>query len=644
MVQPLWVPSTDRVRKAQITEFAERVGVTGPYRELWEWSLANVGEFWSEVWDYCGVRGEKGGAAFRPGADIRSAEFFPEARLNFAENLLSGSDDRTAIIFIGEDGRRREMTRRELFELSTRIASGLRAAGVKKGDRVAGIVANMPESIAAMLGTASLGAVWSSCSPDFGADGILDRFGQIAPTALFASTSYFYSGRAIDTRARIAEVASKLEGLRCTVVWDYAIGGLGASGLQGAVTLDDFIGEHAPGGFCFERTGFAHPLYVLFSSGTTGKPKCILHSGGGVLLQHLKEHRLHCNIRQEDRVFYFTTCGWMMWNWLATALASRAAIVLFDGNPMHPEPDRLAALAESEKLTTFGTSAKYLDAASKAGISPIQTHDLSSVRSVFSTGSPLSPAGFSYVYKNWKQDVHLGSISGGTDICGVFVGANPTLPVYAGEIQCPYLGMDMRVFDDAGKPVVGSPGELICRNAHPSMPVGFWDDPDGSRYRRAYFEPWPEVWRHGDWIIETERGGYVIEGRSDATLNPGGVRIGTAEIYRQAERLPEVIECLVIGQNWEGDVRVVLFARLAGGVALDADLEKRIRTRIRKGASPRHVPARIIAVEDIPRTRSGKIVELAVREAVHGRPVRNLEALANPEALQLFRELPQLAY
>ena len=644
----LWTPDSERVARAQITKFAERVADAGQaeadtYRKLWAWSVAEPDAFWSRIWDDFGVVGQRGEVACRPGYDIHSASFFPGARLNFAENLLQQPDDRMAIIFVGEDGRRSTMTRRQLADAAAGVAAGLRAAGVKPGDRVAGIVANMPETVAAMLGAVSVGAIWSSCSPDFGADGILDRFGQIEPVALFATTSYFYNGRIVDVREKIAEVVRQLPKLRAKVMWDYAISDAGLAGVDGAVKFEDFVAGGTDSVSRFEAMAFDDPLYVLFSSGTTGKPKCIVHRSGGVLLQHLKEHRLHCDIGPGDRVFYFTTCGWMMWNWLVSALGSGAALVLFDGNPMHPGPDRLARLVEDEGVTVFGVSAKYLDAISKAGVAPGGEINLDSLRCVLSTGSPLSADGFRYVYERWKENLHLGSISGGTDICGVFVGGNPAMPVYAGELQCPLLGLDVRIFNEDGRAVTGQPGELVCLNAHPTMPVGFWNDPDGEAYRKAYFEPWPKVWRHGDWVVETLHGGYVIEGRSDATLNPGGVRIGTSEIYRQVERLDEIIEALAIGQEWEGDVRVVLFVVLSEGIDLTADLEKRIRDTIRKGASPRHVPARILSVPDLPRTRSRKIAELAVRDIVHGRSVKNRTALANPEALQFFENRPELA-
>ncbi len=641
MSECLWRPSEAAAREARISRFARRVGIEGSYRDLWRWSVEQPEAFWREMWDEGGVIGERGGQTLLTGDHPTRTRFFPQARLNFAENLLRSPDGSPAIVFVGEDGRREEVSRSDLCAQAAAIASALREAGVGPGDRVAAMVANTPQTAAAMLGAASIGAVWSSCSPDFGVSGVLDRFGQIEPKALFATTGYYYGGRTVDIRSRIAEVAAGLPSLRQTVVWDYAA--LEPADVPSARTLEEFTRGHQGAAPEYAALEFSHPLYVLFSSGTTGKPKCIVHSAGGILLQHLKEHLLHCGFGAGDRVFYFTTCGWMMWNWLVSALAVRSTIVLYDGNPMHPSPGRLPALARDERFDVFGTSAKYLDAAFKAGVRPLADGPLPSLRTVLSTGSPLSADGFRYVYRDWKEDLHLGSISGGTDICGVFVGANPAMPVHAGEIQCPYLGLDVRVYGQDGQPVVGEPGELVCQNAHPSMPLGFWGDDDGSRYRAAYFSPWPDIWRHGDWMVETERGSYSILGRSDATLNPGGVRIGTAEIYRQAEGMPEVVESLAIGQEWEGDVRVVLFVRLAEGVALDGDLQGRIRAAIREGASPRHVPARIVAVADIPRTRSGKIVELAVRDVVHGREVRNSGALANPEALELFRDLAELA-
>jgi acetoacetyl-CoA synthetase len=531
----------------------------------------------------------------------------------------------------------------ELRALVSRLQQLFRSLGVNPGDRIAAMMPNMPETIAAMLAAASLGAIWSSCSPDFGEQGVLDRFGQIEPVVFIAPDGYWYNGKAIEVAAKVAAVVAKLPSVRTVLIVDY----LGtasdvAAGIDRAATLGAAIEPFVAQPVTFERLPFAHPLYILFSSGTTGIPKCIVHSAGGTLMQHLKEHQLHAGIRDGDRFFYFTTCGWMMWNWLVSGLASGATLLLYDGSPFYPDGNAIFDFAQAEKMTYLGTSAKFIDAVRKAGLAPLKTHDLSSVRTLSSTGSPLSPEGFAYVYEAIKKDVHLASISGGTDIMGCFVLGIPIEPVWIGEIQGPGLGMAVDVWDDAGRPVRGEKGELVCTRAFPSMPVMFWNDPAGEKYHAAYFDRFDNVWCHGDFAEWTEHGGIIIHGRSDATLNPGGVRIGTAEIYNQVEQLPEIAEAICIGQDWEGDVRVVLFVRLAEGVKLDGELEKRIKTKIRTGASPRHVPAKIVAVADIPRTKSGKITELAVRDVVHGRPVKNKEALANPEALEFFRGLAAL--
>ncbi len=576
------------------------------------------------------------------------AKFFPDARLNFTENILGDLNDEVAIVATSEAGRDRTLTRRELAAQVGRAAAALRRAGVQPGDRVGAITANTPEAIIAALGAAAIGAVWSSCSPDFGVQGVLDRFGQIAPTALVAVDGYQYGGKWFDCRQKVADVVAQLPGLRQVVV--IAMGESSAPGpLPHAVWWADWLGgagdagsEDPASNAKFDQLPFNHPLYVLYSSGTTGVPKCIVHGAGGTLLQHLKEHQLHCDVRPADRVFYFTTCGWMMWNWLVTALASRAAIVLYDGSPFFPDGRRLFDLADRVGITLLGVSAKFIDAVAKAGLRPRETHKLTSIRTITSTGSPLSPESFDFVYQSVKADVHLASISGGTDIVSCFVGGNPNGPVWRGEIQGAALGMAVDVFDEHGRSLQREPGELVCTKPFPSMPLGFWNDPEGTRYRAAYFDRFPGVWHHGDWMRATEHGGYVIYGRSDATLNPGGVRIGTAEIYRQVEALPEIVESLAVGQRWEDDERIVLFVRLGPGITLDADLKRRIADRLKTGASPRHVPARIVAVADIPRTKSGKIVELAVREVIHGRPVKNREALANPEALDLYRDLEEL--
>ncbi len=515
--------------------------------------------------------------------------------------------------------------------------------GVKKGDRIAAMVPNMPETVAAMLAATSIGAVWSSCSPDFGEQGVLDRFGQIEPVLFIAPDGYWYNGKQNDVTAKIQAVVARLPTVRRTLVIDYlGTARQAVTAMTNASALDDAAAAFTPAPITFERLPFAHPLYILFSSGTTGVPKCIVHSAGGTLLQHVKELRLHSGIGDGDRVFYFTTCGWMMWNWLVSALATGATLLLFDGSPFHPDGNVLFDFADAEHMTFFGTSAKFIDSVRKAGLRPIDSHSLATLRTMASTGSPLSPESFAFVYECIKTDVHLASISGGTDIVSCFVLGVPTEPVWSGEIQGPGLGLAVDVWNDDGQPVVGEKGELVCTKAFTAMPIGFWNDPDNKKYQAAYFERFDNVWCHGDFAERTSHGGIIIHGRSDATLNPGGVRIGTAEIYNQVEQMPEIAEALCIGQDFEGDVRVVLFVRLATGVSLDADLDRRIKAKIRTGASPRHVPARIVAVADIPRTKSGKITELAVRDVVHGRTVKNKEALANPQALDLFLDLPEL--
>ncbi len=608
------------------------------YGELYRWSNEDSSRFWNVLWDYCKVQGTKGSRILENEGDLLAANWFPDARINFAENLLQRRDDTDAIVFSGEDRIRKRLSRRELYSLTSRIAQALQASGVRKGDRVAAYLPNLPEAVAAMLATSSLGAVWSSCSPDFGPQGVLDRFGQIAPKVLFCADGYLYNGKEFDCQEKVSRVLDKLPSVETCVVIDY----LGAPATVGR-SLHDFLHPFEPGEIRFEQTAFNHPLYILYSSGTTGVPKCIVHGAGGTLLQHLKEHRLHCDVQPSDRLFYFTTLGWMMWNWLVSGLASEATLLLYDGSPFIERGKILFDFAEAEGMTHFGTSAKFIDAIAKAGLKPKDTHNLEKLRAILSTGSPLVPEGFDYVYSNIKEDICLSSISGGTDIVSCFVLGNPIGPVWRGEIQAKGLGMAVEVFDPRGKAVEGEKGELVCVRPFPSMPVGFWNDPDGSKYRAAYFGKYHNVWCHGDWCELTEHGGLIIYGRSDAVLNPGGVRIGTAEIYRQVEQLDEVIESLVIGQDWEGDVRVVLFVRLKDGSALDDALVAKIKRRIRENTTPRHVPAIVLQVADIPRTKSGKIVELAVRDVVHGRPVNNIEALSNPEALDGFRNRPELA-
>jgi acetoacetyl-CoA synthetase len=632
-MKPLWSPSPERAAATELARFMKLAGKRD-YAELHRWSVESSADFWELLWRFGEVRGDPGGRRLIDADRMPGAKWFPDARLNYAENLLRG---RGGIVFWGEDRIKRRIAHKNLYDLVSRMAQALADLGVKKGDRVAGYLPNLPESIAALLATASLGAVWSSCSPDFGVQGVLDRFGQIEPKVLFCADGYIYGGKEFDSQEKASQVLDKLPSVEECVVIDY----LGAPASAGT-SLYDFLEPFQPGEIAFTQVEFDHPLYILYSSGTTGVPKCIVHGTGGALLQHVKEHRLHTDVKPGDRLFYFTTLGWMMWNWLVSGLASDATLLLYDGSPFVGRGKVLFDMAEAEGMTHFGTSAKFIDALAKTGLRPRDTHRLDKLRAVMSTGSPLAPEGFDYVYENVKSDVCLSSISGGTDIVSCFVLGNPMAPVWRGEIQAKGLGMAVEVFSEQGKPVRGEKGELVCTRPFPSMPVGVWNDPDGSKYRAAYFEKYPNVWRHGDWCEETGHGGFVIYGRSDAVLNPGGVRIGTAEIYRQVEQLDEVLESLVIGQDWQGDVRVVLFVKLKEGASLSEDLVAAIKKRIRDNTTPRHVPAKILQVMDIPRTKSGKIVELAVREVVHGRPVKNLEALANPEALEHFRNRAEL--
>lgn len=646
--RPLWQPDANRIAASGLEHFRvqaeERAGrKLSDYQALHRWSIEDRAAFWTLIWDFCDVIGERGDTALIDSGHMREAKFFPEAKLNFAENLLRHKGEGEAIIFRGEDKVERRLTWDDLHALVSKLQQFMLAEGIKPGDRIAGMMPNMPETIALMLAASSLGAVWSSCSPDFGAQGVLDRFGQIEPKLFFACDGYWYNGKRIDVSDKIAEVSARLPSSKRTVIVSY----LGeaeavASNARNGIALDAALASFAAKDVAFMRLPFDHPLYILFSSGTTGIPKCIVHRAGGVLLQHLKEHRLHADVRKGDRFFYFTTCGWMMWNWLASGIASGATLLLYDGSPFYPDGNVLFDYAAAEKMTYFGTSAKFIDAVLKAGLNPRETHDLSALRTISSTGSPLSPEGFAFVYESIKPDVHLASISGGTDIVSCFVLGVPTEAVWQSEIQGAGLGMAVDVWDDDGKPVRREKGELVCTKAFPCMPLEFWNDPDGAKYQAAYFDRFDNIWCHGDFAEWTQHDGIVIHGRSDATLNPGGVRIGTAEIYNQVEQMAEVAEALCIGQDWDHDVRVVLFVRLAESVSLDDDLRSRIKTKIRTGATPRHVPAKIVAVSDIPRTKSGKIVELAVRDIVHGREVKNREALANPEALELYRDLSEL--
>ncbi|MCC7486229.1 MAG: acetoacetate--CoA ligase [Burkholderiales bacterium] len=653
MSLPLWQPSPERVAATNLAAFMREVerrwGTrVADYRELHEWSITHPARFWRSVWSFCGVIGEgPGETVLENGEAMPGARWFPQARLNFAENLLRRRDRGTAIVFRGEDRVEGRVSWAGLHAEVSRFSQALRAAGVKPGERVAGYVPNAPGAVIAALATTSIGAIWSSCSPDFGVQGVLDRFGQIEPRVLVGADGYFYNGKTIDCVARLEEIARNLPSLERTVVIPYTRGDPDIRGVPRAVNVHDFMTPYRPGNIAFARLPFDHPLYIMYSSGTTGAPKCIVHGAGGTLLQHLKEHQLHADIKPSERVFYFTTCGWMMWNWLVSALASRATLLLYDGSPFIAGGNVLFDYADAESMNVFGTSAKFLDHAAKTGLRPRSTHRLAEVRAILSTGSPLVAESFDYVYRDIKTDVHLASISGGTDIISCFVLGNPAAPVWRGEIQCRGLGMKVEVYDAEGRSVRGEKGELVCTAPFPAMPVGFWNDPGGSRYRAAYFEKFPGVWSHGDYAELTAHDGIVIYGRSDTVLNPGGVRIGTAEIYRQVESIEEVVEALVVSQDWPPraptDVRIVLFVRLRDGLRLDGALEAFIRRRVRENTTPRHVPARIVQVTDIPRTRSGKLVELAVRNVVHGLPVKNIEALANPEALEQFRNRPELS-
>ena len=661
-MEPIWEPSAERIAGANLTKFiaqvrqlGDRTASIGEYDALYDWSVRDLELFWLEVVRFCGVtwgmrdpalaceRPLIGRDRVAPPDPVLGPRWFVGSRLNFAENLLRHRDERDALVAWNERGFQRRITYAELHAEVARVAAALRDAGIGPGDRVAGFMPNIPETVVAMLAATSIGAVWSSCSPDFGVGGVLDRFGQIQPRVLFCAESYLYNGREIDCLQRVREIAERIPEIERVVVVPYLHAGRDLAGIRRAVAWDDFAGDRRTP-LTFEHVDFDAPLYIMYSSGTTGLPKCMVHGVGGTLVQHLKELALLNDIEREDRVFYFTTCGWMMWNWLVSCLALGSTIVLYDGAPLVRHTPILWDMAAAERISVFGTSAKWLALAEKEGLRPIATHDLDALQAVLSTGSPLAAHSFDYVYSSVKRDVRLSSISGGTDIISCFAGGNPIGPVYRGELQKRSLGMKVEIFDTGGNAIVGEPGELVCTAPFPSMPVSFWNDPDGSKYRAAYFETYPNVWRHGDWAELTPRGGIIIYGRSDATLNPGGVRIGTAEIYRQVERLPEVLESVVIGQEVHGeDVRIVLFVRLVEGAQLTESLKDRIRETIRANASPHHVPKRIVQVADIPRTISGKITELAVRDVVHGRVVKNVDALANPAALDLFRDLPELA-
>ena len=636
----IWQPDPEDLRKTAMYRFMQERSFD-TYDDFYQWSIDHTAEFWQALCDFCEVRFSKAAdtVLVQPG-DMTTAKWFSGSELSFAEHVLRYSGDRAAIVFRGENGERRRLSFDELQQAVAGVAQGLRSAGVTKGDRVAGYLPNCPEAMIAMLAATSIGAIWSSCSPDFGVNGVVDRFGQIKPKVLFCADGYFYNGKRHDSLDSVKGVLEVIDSIGHTVVVPFSRDDFEIKGVRGAIRWQNFAVKDAK--LEFTQVEFDHPLYIMYSSGTTGIPKCIVHGVGGTLLQHLKEHAIHVDIGPDDRLFYFTTCGWMMWNWLVTGLASGATLILYDGSPFFDDGKVLWQIAEDEKMTVFGTGAKYISALEKAGVRPKEEFDLSCLRAVLSTGSPLAPESFDFVYDAIAEDIQLSSISGGTDIISCFAAGNPTLPVRRGELQCLALGMAVEIFDDDGNSVVNENGELVCTKAFPSMPVGFWNDPDDAKYHAAYFERFPGVWAHGDYAEITDGRGMLIHGRSDAVLNPGGVRIGTSEIYRQVEQLDEVLESIAIGQDWDDDVRVVLFVVLRGGVELDDDLKQRIRKSIRDNTTPRHVPAKIVSVPEIPRTISGKIVELAVRSAVHGEEVKNTDALANPGALEHFRDLPEL--
>jgi acetoacetyl-CoA synthetase len=649
MKEPIWRPSQERVRKSAMFRFmafaSRRSGRRlNSYDDLYRWSITDIPAFWEALWDFTGVVDTH---RFIEVVDdpkrMPGAKWFGGARLNFAQNLLRFRDLSPALIFKAEAGETRRISHAELYRGVARLAHALQLAGVHPGDRVAGFMPNLPETVIAMLASVSIGAVWSSCSPDFGIQGVLDRFGQIEPKVLFAADGYLYGGKSFDNGAKIAEIAARIPSIEKVIVIPYPGQAPSPPACPRAVTLEEFTAATADQlEVPFIQFPADQPLYIMYSSGTTGPPKCMVQGAAGILLQHLKELVLHTDLGPEDRIIYLTTCGWMMWNWLVSALACGSTIVLYDGHPFHPDPSALWRFVEEEKITVFGASARYLASLQGSGVRPTEQFDLANLRTILSTGSPLSPDGFSFVYRDIKADLQLASISGGTDLNGCFALGNPTGPVYPGELQCRGLGMKVEVYNQQGEPVVGEPGELVCGAAFPSMPLQFWNDPDGGRYRKAYFERYPGVWAHGDWCTLTGSGGMIIHGRSDATLNPGGVRIGSAELYRVLETIPEIADSLAVGQRWQGDERVILFVKLSGEGSLSEELRERITREIREQISPRHVPAKIIPIGEIPYTINMKKVELAVRNVIHGEEVGNRDALANPEALELYRDLPEL--
>ncbi len=648
MGKMLWKPTEQTIQQTNMFKFMrtvnERYGQRfTQYPELYQWSVDHISDFWALLWEFVQI---KASAPYTEVVDdptrMPGAKWFTSARLNFAENLLRYRDDRTALIFKGEGMPSTRTSYSQLYDEVARVAAALKSAGIKPGERVVGFIPNMPQAIVAMLAATSIGAVWSSCSPDFGIKGVLDRFGQIKPKILFTANGYWFKGKAIDSLVRISGILKELPSIEKVVVIPYTETDPDIGKISNAVHYKDFRSSGPVPELSFTHLPFDHPLYIMYSSGTTGLPKCMVQSAGGILLHQMKEHVLHVDLKQNDVLFYFTTCGWMMWNWLVCGLATGATLVLYDGNPFHPQPGALWEMAQNEKITVFGTSAGYISALQNTGIIPKKLYDLTPLRAVLSTGSPLAVEGFEFIYDAVKSDLQLASISGGSDLNGCFALGNPMVPVYAGELQCRGLAMKVEAFDSDGKPVIGQQGELVCTAPFPSMPIYFWDDPDGKKYHAAYFDVYPNVWRHGDFIEINERGGVTIYGRSDATLNPGGVRIGTAEIYRQVEQLEEIEDSLVIGQDWKNDVRVILFVKMMAGHSLTEALKQKIRQVIRANASPRHVPAKIIEVPAIPYTLNMKKVELAVKKVIQKQPVKNKDALSNPQALDFYADLKEL--
>ena len=640
----IWQPSNESKKSSNLSRFIELVNqrysqsIKTEYQDIWNWSVNNIESFWSLIWDFTEIKGIKGNKISENLGLMPGAKFFPEAKLNYAENLLRTPDDTIAIEEFREDGFSNKLTRKELKSKALKMAGWMKRQGVKKGDRVCAYMPNCSETIITMLATSALGAIFSSCSSDFGIEGVIDRFEQIEPKILVSANGYLYNGKVIDRSEEIKTISKRLPSLEHILVVEYISSNKDIYNFPNFDTVfqSDTLESYV---LC----EFNDPLYIVFSSGTTGKPKCITHSIGGVLIQHAKEHLLHINLSEKQKIFYFTTCGWMMWNWLVGSLFCRSSIVLYEGSPFYPNPEHLWEIAEKSEVCVFGTSAKYIDALSKSKVIPKKQFQLRNLRTTCSTGSPLSPDSYDYILNNIKSDIQIASISGGTDLLSCFVLSNPLSPVVKGEIQCKALGMDVDIFNENGESIVNEEGELVCKNSFPSMPIKFWNDPDDKKYKDAYFEKFTGIWRHGDWAKITERGTIVIYGRSDATLNPGGVRIGTAEIYNTVEKLNEVVESIVIAQNWDNDVRIVLFLKLADDLELTESLKEKVIDQIRTNLTPRHIPAKVVSVPDIPRTRSGKITELAVRDIVHGKEIKNKEALANPKALLHFANIPDLS-